>query len=165
MSDTQIKWRIRAGQWMRVSRGVYRHKSMPHTQLARVLAACLACKALASHRSAAALHNIDGFSLDRIELVVPRGGARSVRGAILHQSTQFDLAKPVERQGVPCTELGRTLLDVRPSLVGHAWIKPSMRCCETGGSVPRIYSACWCLTLAVDGMAAPRSGLRSRIAG
>ena len=112
MSDTQIKWRIRAGQWMRVSRGVYRHKSMPHTQLARVLAACLACKALASHRSAAALHNIDGFSLDRIELVVPRGGARSVRGAILHQSTQFDLAKPVERQGVPCTELGRTLLDV-----------------------------------------------------
>ena len=112
MTDTQIKWRIRTGSWVRVARGVYRHRSTPDTRMARLLAACLTRDALASHRSAAALHGIDGFRLDYIELVVPRGGAKSLTGAILHQSTQFDLVMPTERRGIPCTGLGRTLLDV-----------------------------------------------------
>ncbi|MDE0665699.1 MAG: type IV toxin-antitoxin system AbiEi family antitoxin domain-containing protein [Acidimicrobiaceae bacterium] len=112
MTDTQIKWRVRTGDWVRISHGVYRHRSAPDTRIGRLLAACLRCDALASHRAAAALHGIDGFRLDRIELVVPRGGARSMRGAIVHQSNQFDLAKRVDCMGVPCTGLGRTLLDV-----------------------------------------------------
>ena len=112
MSDKQIRWRISAGQWVRATRGVYRHRSAPDTRIARLLAACLAHGALASHRSAAALHGIDGFRLDCIEVVVPRGRARPIKGAILHQSTRFDLTKPVERQGVPCTALDRTLFDV-----------------------------------------------------
>ena len=112
MSDKQIRWRISAGQWVRVTRGVYRHTSAPDTRIARLLAACLAHGALASHRSAAALLGIDGFRLDCIELVVPRGRARPIKGVILHQSTQFDLAKPIECQGVPCTRIDRTLLDV-----------------------------------------------------
>ncbi len=112
MTDTQVKWRIRTGSWVRVAQGVYRHRSVPNSRMARLLAACLTRDALASHRSAAALHGIDGFRLNCIELVVPRGGARPLRGAIVHQSTQFDLARPVDCQGVPCTGLGRTLLDV-----------------------------------------------------
>lgn len=112
MTETQVKWRLRTGSWVRVAQGVYRHRSTPDTRMARLLAVCLTSTALASHRSAAALHRIDGFRLDRIELVVPRGGARCMRGAILHQSTQFDLTDPTECQGVPCTGLGRTLLDV-----------------------------------------------------
>lgn len=112
MTDTQIKWRIRTGNWVRVAQGVYRHRSASYSRMARLLAACLTRDALASHRSAAALHGIEGFALNCIELVVPRGGAKSVRGAILHQSTQFDLARRVDCRGVPCTGLGRTLLDV-----------------------------------------------------
>lgn len=112
MSDRQIRWRISAGHWMRVSRGVYRHVSVPDTRMARLLAVCLTCDALASHRSAAALHGIDGFRLDRVELVVPRGSVRPIKGAILHQSTQLDLDKSTERQGIPCTRLDRTLLDL-----------------------------------------------------
>ena len=112
MTDGQLSRRIASGYWVRATRGVYRHKSAKNTRIARLLGACLAHGALASHRSAAALHRIDGFELDRIELVVPRGGARPIRGAILHQSTQMELAKPVECQGVPTTALPRTLLDV-----------------------------------------------------
>ena len=112
MTDKQIRWRLGAGQWLRASHGVYRHRTAPDTRVARLLAACIARDALASHRSAAALHGIEGFRLDCIELVVPRGGARSLKGAILHQSTQFDLTKRTECQRVPCTGLGRTLLDV-----------------------------------------------------
>ncbi|MCE2512657.1 MAG: type IV toxin-antitoxin system AbiEi family antitoxin domain-containing protein [Acidimicrobiia bacterium] len=112
MTGTQIKWRVRTGDWVRVAHGVYRHRSAPDTRIARLLAACLTRDALASHRAAAALHGIEGFRLNRIEVVVSRGAARPMKGAILHQSTQFDLTMPVECTGVPCTGLGRTLLDV-----------------------------------------------------
>ena len=112
MTEKQVRRRIEAGHWVRVARGVYRHASAPNTPIARLHGVCLAHGALASHRSAAALHRIDGFRLDRIEVVVRRGRARPIRGATLHQSTQMDLARPVECEGVPTTGLGRTLLDV-----------------------------------------------------
>ena len=112
MTDKQIRRRVEASRWVRVAHGVYRHGSAPNTRAARLLGLCLAYRALASHRAAAALHRLDGYHLDRLELVVPHGRARPIKGAILHQSTQMDLAKRVEVQGVPSTGLGRTLLDV-----------------------------------------------------
>ena len=112
MTDKQIRVRVSGGRWARPARGIYRHASTPDTRIARLLATCLALGALASHRSAAALQGIDGFRLDRIEIVVPRGRARPIKGVTLHQSTQMDLAKPVTCQGIPCTGVGRTLLDV-----------------------------------------------------
>ena len=112
MTDKQIRRCIEASRWVRIARGIYRHGSAPNTPTARLLGLCLAYGALASHRAAAALHRIDGYRLDRLELVVPHGRARPIKGAILHQSTQMDLAKPVDLQGVPSTGLGRTLLDV-----------------------------------------------------
>ena len=112
MTDKQIRGRVEAGRWTRVARGVYRHGAAPATLEARLLGLCMAYKALASHRAAAALHCIDGYYLDRFEMVVPHGRARPIRGAVLHQSTQMDLAKPVDLQGVPTTGLGRTLIDV-----------------------------------------------------
>ena len=112
MTDKQIRGRVKTRHWVRVAQGVYRHRSAPNTPIARLLGVCLAHRALASHRSAAALQGIDGFRLDRIEVVVPRSRARPINGAIVHQSTQMDLARPVECEGVPTTGLGRTLLDV-----------------------------------------------------
>ena len=112
MTDKQIRGRTNAGYWVRAARGVYRHGSAPNTRTARLLGVCLAHNALASHRSAAALHDIDGFRLDRIEVVVQRGKARPIKGVHLHQSTQMDLTRPIDCQGVPCTGLGRTLLDL-----------------------------------------------------
>ncbi len=112
MTDKQIRRRIEARRWVRVAHGVYRHGSAPNTRTARLLGLCLAYKALASHRAAAAMHRLDGCHLDRLELVVPHGRARPIKGAILHQSTQMDLAKRADIQGVPCTGLGRTLLDM-----------------------------------------------------
>lgn len=112
MTDKQIRGRVKTGHWVRVAHGVYRHSSARSTLHSRLLAVCLAHGALASHRSAAALHGIDGFRLDRIEVVVPHGRGRPISGATLHQSTQMDLAEPVDCDGIPTTGLGRTLLDV-----------------------------------------------------
>ena len=67
---------------------------------------------LASHRSAAALHGIDGYRLGRIEVVVPAGRSLKLKGVTVHESTQMKLARPVHRQGIWCTGLARTVLDL-----------------------------------------------------
>ena len=112
MTERQITYRLAKGTWVREAQGVYRHVSASPTALSRLLAACLAHGGLASHRSAAALLGIDGYRLGPVELTVPRGRLRSTNGAVLHQSTQMDLARSVERQGVPCTGVARTVLDL-----------------------------------------------------
>ena len=112
MTDKQIWGRVRAGHWVRVARGVYRHAVFPETPPSRLLAGCMAWNALASHRAAAALQGIDGYKLDRVELLVPWERKPVVRNAILHRTTQMDLTKPVIRNGIPCTWVGRTVLDL-----------------------------------------------------
>ena len=112
MTTHQIACRIRGGKWVRAARGVYRHAATKPTPQARLLAACLAHKALASHRSAAAVHGLDGYALDWVELVVPSGSFRPIKGVVLHESAQLGLARPVVRQGIPCTGLARTVLDL-----------------------------------------------------
>ena len=112
MTARQIANRLATGSWTREARGLYRHAATPSTPLSRLLAACIVHDGLASHRSAAALHVIDGFKLDLIELTVSRGRRPLMPGVVLHQSSQMSLAKPVQRQGVPCTRPDRTVLDL-----------------------------------------------------
>ena len=112
MTSAQIEGRPRTGRWERVARGVYRHAATEQTRLSRLLTVCLAHNALASHRSAAAVHSIDGYSLDRIEVVVAANRSPAVKGATLHKSAQMDLARPTVRKAIPVTGVGRTVLDV-----------------------------------------------------
>ena len=112
MTKRQVEYRLATGRWAREAQGVYRHAAVSPTPLSRLLAACLAHDGLASHRSAAAVHGIDGYRLGPLELTVPRGRLPSMAGVVLHQSSQLSLAKPTERQGVPCTGIARTMLDL-----------------------------------------------------
>ena len=112
LTDDQIRRRLRTGEWVCAARGVYRHAVCPETPLSRLLAGCLACDGVASHRSAAALHDIDGYQLDRIEILVPWKRSPTIRGVTLHRTTQMHLTEPVVRKGIPCTWIGRTALDV-----------------------------------------------------
>ena len=112
ITDAQIGWRLRTGQWESVHRGVYRHAVSPETPQSRLLAMCLACDGVASHRSAAALHGIDGYELDRIEVLVPWKRRPMIKGVRLHRTTQMPLTRPVTRDGILCTWVGRTVLDV-----------------------------------------------------
>ena len=88
---------------------MYQHSVAPVTLHSRLLAACVAYNGLVSHRSAAALHGIDGHELRRPEVVVDPDQGRSAVGIIVHRSAQMGLAQPVKRDGIPCTGLGRTL--------------------------------------------------------
>ena len=112
VTSRQIDRLVKAGVWEREASGVYRHEAVLSTVRSRLLALCMAHGAVASHRSAAALHPIEGYRLDRVEVVVPPGRARGIRGARRYESSQMSLFKPVERDGILCTPVGRTVLDL-----------------------------------------------------
>ncbi len=112
LSARQIDYRVTRGDWEPMCRGVYRHRAVPVSWHARLLAACLATGGVASHKSAAALWDIDGFRSPAPEIVVPTG--RSARGLDLwvHHTTQWDRVDRTDRNGVPCTGLVRTMVDL-----------------------------------------------------
>ena len=68
---------------------------------------------LASHTSAAALHGVPGFGQGTPEVSVPRahGGRRRV-DVIVHTSTDLDRCRMVMLNGVPTTDIDRTILDL-----------------------------------------------------
>jgi len=112
MKHHQIDDRLRGGHWVRAARGVFRHAAVTATPRSELLAVCIAHDALASHRSAAAVHGIDGYWLDRVEVVVAAGRVKRIPGARLHHSCQMKLARPTVRDEIPVTGLSRTVLDL-----------------------------------------------------
>jgi hypothetical protein len=93
-------------------RGVHRFASQDESWRQRVMAATLSMPgSQASHRTSAALRELEGFRPGRIELVVEHGGWRD-RSITVHQSKDlvggdFDVV-----DGIPCTSLIRTLVDL-----------------------------------------------------
>jgi hypothetical protein len=104
---------------IRVAPRVFLVNGAPSTWHSRVLAECLSAgsDAVASHRTAAALHGLDGFGQEQtVHVTLPRG--RSPRGRKhirLHPSYDFELIDRTARQAIPVTGIARTLLDL------YAW--------------------------------------------
>ena len=127
MTRHQIQRQLDTKRWCTAAPGVYHNTAVPETPHSRLLAACIAHGGLASHRAAAALHDIDGFRLVRPEIVVAPGRGRSAAGVRLHRSTQMDLARPVPRDGIPCTGLPRTMLDLA-AVVNRQRLESALDC-------------------------------------
>ena len=70
--------------------------------------------AVASHRSAARLHGLDGFATcDLVEISVERGRRRpSSECAVTHQVASLDRCDLVTVDGIRCTGLARTVADL-----------------------------------------------------
>lgn len=82
----------------------------------RLMVATLAggCNAVASHRSAARLHGLDGFhDVDEVEISVSRDHRwRHGPPVIAHHGKPFDSCDVVRIQGIPCAGLARTLAEI-----------------------------------------------------
>lgn len=108
------RWRG-SGRVEQVHAGVYRFAASSEPWVAAVLAAVLACGygAVASHRTAMALHGIRPARRDRraaIEVSIPAGRDVRPRGVVVHR-----VALPPDHvtviHGIPCTTYERTLVD------------------------------------------------------
>ena len=109
--------RLEAGRWIKVHRGVYRLAGVPFTWHSQVMAALKAAGrgAVASFFCAARLHGF-GFRNAAVEISVWRGHHHRPEGVKVHTSTDLDRCEIVERDGIPCTDIARTLLDIGGAL-------------------------------------------------
>jgi very-short-patch-repair endonuclease len=112
LTDQHLFRRVRAGDLVRLDTGVYLLPGAPPSWVRDVMAAVLSIPgALASHRTAAALWELDGFPPAHIEVVAEQGGWRR-RDITVHQTRDLVAADISERAGIPCTSLVRTLVDL-----------------------------------------------------
>jgi putative AbiEi antitoxin of type IV toxin-antitoxin system/uncharacterized protein DUF559 len=114
LSASGVRSRVAAGRLHRVHRGVFAVGSAALTTRGRWLAAVLACgrAAVLSHRSAAALWGLRPTSRAVIDVTRPGRSERPRGGIHLHRARRLRPEDVTEVNGVPCTSVGRTLLDL-----------------------------------------------------
>jgi very-short-patch-repair endonuclease len=110
--------RQQTGRWIVVHDGVFRMAGSPVTWRSELLAACWAggTRALASHRSAAALLSLPAARTGVAELICPRWKRARHDGLLVHESLVIDDLDRSEVDGIPCTSVARTLFDLARTL-------------------------------------------------
>jgi very-short-patch-repair endonuclease len=111
--DGATKLRLRNGRWQQLHPGVYLIGAAPPTFLQRVLAACYAAGpgAVASHRAAAVVWELDGAHEGPVELTCVQTSDPDPRRTILHRTLRWDERDRTRRRGIPVTTVNRTLID------------------------------------------------------
>jgi hypothetical protein len=125
MTGREIDGRVARGALARVHRGVVADGGAPLTHRGRLLAALLAAPpdAVVSHRSAAELRGLLPESAGPVH-VTTGGCLRSRRDFEVHRSRSHARVATI-LDGIPCTSLPRTLVDVSasdgPLVLRRAW--------------------------------------------
>jgi hypothetical protein len=115
LSDSAARKRAQRARLHRIHQGVY---SLVPKQLLRPyghwMAAVLACGpgAVLSHRTAAALHELRPTQRVKVDVTVPGRTGRARKGIDVHRSTMLTRADVTIVNGIPCTSVARTLLDL-----------------------------------------------------
>lgn len=114
VSDAWIDRRVASGRWERLHRCVYAIPGAPRTWAQMVLAAVLAAGpgAVASHGTAAMLHELRSAQRGRVHLTVPGDAPRSLHRVVMHRSVTIVPADVTSLDGVPVTSPARTLVDL-----------------------------------------------------
>lgn len=110
----EIDRRVDDGLLIHLHEGVYQHAAAPLTPKGRMSAAVLACGAgaVASHRSAAWLHDLRGVPRWRSEITVGRTRLPRHLGMALHRTDQLEPVDVTSVDRIPVTTVARTLLDL-----------------------------------------------------
>jgi hypothetical protein len=112
MHRSAIDRRVNTGEWETVDYAVYRVAGTPPSWRQRLMAACLAGPAVASHRSAAALWGFVDCDEGLVEITALRHRRRYRGDVVWHESRHLDSADVTARHDIPVTRPLRTLLDL-----------------------------------------------------
>jgi hypothetical protein len=113
VSPKAVATRIRSGALVEPVAGVLVLTAVAPTWEQRVAVATLAGGgSVASHRSAARLHRLDGFESDTVEVSVPAHRRGVPSPAIVHRVISLDACDVIMIDGIPVTTIARTLADL-----------------------------------------------------
>lgn len=114
LSQSAINRRVACKRLHRIHRGVFVVGPLPLAAHGLRMAAVLACGegAMLSHRSAAALWGLRPDNRATIDVTTPRAGTRSRHNVVIHRSRTLTAADIDTVDGIRCTSLARTLLDL-----------------------------------------------------
>jgi len=115
LTDDHVRGLVRRGVAERAAPGVYRLRGTAPVWHQRLSVATLSIPgSMASHRAAARLRHLDGFERAPVEILVERGARRrrQPRAAVLHETLDLKAPDIDEVEGIACTSLVRTLVDL-----------------------------------------------------
>ena len=114
MTPNAVRKRVNAKRWRRVHPTVIAVSYAPLTRRARYMAAVLACGSgsALSHRSAADLRSMRSCNRRNIEVTSPARRGRGFDGIEVHSGTTLRACDIEKVDGIPCTTVARTLLDL-----------------------------------------------------
>ena len=113
MSSRAIQHRVVNALWSPLHPGVYVMPGAPACWEQDEIAACLWAEGLASHRAAARLWNLPGFSaFDRCEITVTHSHLPPRCGIPVHFTGRFFPHHLTTVRGIPLTTIERTLVDL-----------------------------------------------------
>lgn len=118
LTQSSLKWAVRSGEIIRISRGVFAEGSEPPTPLDIALSKVVATDGVACGTLAATLHGLDGIYLKPPYATVPSRG-RPERGDIRRQD--LFLHSIVEVNGVRCTNGLQTMIDLAHKSSDRTW--------------------------------------------
>jgi hypothetical protein len=128
--DELANW-TRSGRLALDAPGVYVISGAPATWRQRLSIASGSTNGWASHRAAAGLWTLDGHPPRQVEVLVPHGLWRRRTAWTVHESRAIRGVDLDEVDGIPCTSLVRTVLDLaavsHPFLVARALDDASRR--------------------------------------
>jgi hypothetical protein len=107
-----IDRRISSGRWLVADFRVYRVAGAPGSWEQRLVAACLAGPAVASHRAAGILWDFPGMPKGIVEVTALRHRRRHAGDVIWHESFHLSERDVTEIEGIPVTRPVRTFLDL-----------------------------------------------------
>jgi len=104
--------RVDAGHFERVQPRVVVVAGSPRTWQQKVVAACTSTGGVASHRTAAAIWELDRCDTGLVELSIRRGRLPRPHGVVLHRSTDLRDCDVTVHKRIPVTNPLRTILDL-----------------------------------------------------
>jgi hypothetical protein len=110
--------RIKAGEWIPVGAGGYRHKAAPLTWRGRCRAAVwdAGINAMVSHDAAAQAYRFPGFTSNEVHILVPKSLDHVCTIATVHESRRFELVTQRPMWGIPMVAPADTLVHLAPAL-------------------------------------------------
>lgn len=116
MSADAVRRRVEARRWARVRAGLFLIPGFEPSVRGRLLAATAALGAVVSHESAAELHKLPGVSKGLAVVTVRTRTTNRFPDVLVHQTTDLQAGHVTEFEGLPLTDVVRTVIDLAAAM-------------------------------------------------